>query len=109
MLRPTFGLSLGRIVQVCRTITGLSQSDLAKKLKLSRVFLSRIENDWVVPSDAIIRRLTKIFDLDPTILKRAKLYRPSTTATAADIFHLLSRRPPRANGLKTTVRNRSHA
>lgn len=109
MTRPTFGLSLGRIVQVCRTITGLSQNDLAAKLKLSRVSLSRIENDHVVPSDTTVRRLTKIFDLDPTLLRRAKLYRPSTTATAGDIFHWLSHRPTRTNRLKTTLRNRSHA
>lgn len=109
MTRPSFGLSLGRIIQVCRAIEGLHQSDLAKRLKITRVFLSRIENDWVAPSDEIIRRLTRIFGLDPTLLRRAKLYRPSTTATAGDIFHLISRRSPRTNGLKTTVRNRSHA
>lgn len=109
MLRPSFGLSLGRIVQVCRAIEGLHQSDLAKRLKITRVFLSRIENDWVAPSDEIVHRLTTIFGLDPTLLRRAKLYRPSTTATAGDIFHLLSHRPTRANRLKTTARNRSHA
>ena len=109
MTRPTFGLSLGRIVQVCRAIEGLPQSELAKKLKITRVFLSRIENDWVAPSDEIVRRLTTIFGLDPTLLRRAKLYRPRTSATAGNIFHLLSRKPPRMNGLKVSTRSRSHA
>lgn len=109
MIQQSFGLSLGRIIQTCRAIEGLRQNSLAEKLKISRVLLSRFENDWEMPSDEIIRRLTRIFKLDPTILRNAKLYRKVSSAKAGDIFRLMSRKPVRVKAFKPRARNQVYA
>lgn len=61
----TMESSLGRVIHIGRYDKGITQKDLAKKMKISPSYLSLMEqNKEKMPSKSILRKLAKYLDLD---------------------------------------------
>lgn len=58
----------GKIIQLLRTAEGTSQLELADKLRVSRTYLSQIENNRKQPSLAFLRDVAKVFKVPLVLL-----------------------------------------
>jgi transcriptional regulator with XRE-family HTH domain len=58
----------GRIIKMLRTAEDLSQINLAKKLDISRSYLSLVENEKKTPALPVIQRIAKLFDIPAALL-----------------------------------------
>lgn len=84
----------GEAIKVLRAYSGFSQTELAKKLKISRPYLSGIENNKCNPSLFILADAAEIFDVPVTLFialgdkKLSKEIRIQITKTLTDKFNL---------------------
>jgi transcriptional regulator with XRE-family HTH domain len=56
--------TLGEVIRDARAKLKLSLRDVAKKLDITPSYLSDIENDRRIPSEDVLRRLSKFLQLD---------------------------------------------
>lgn len=61
-------MNSGKIIQLLRTAEGISQLELADKLKVSRTYLSQIENNRKQPSLSFLRDVAKVFKVPLVLL-----------------------------------------
>lgn len=61
-------MKAGKIIQLLRTAEGISQLELADKLKVSRTYLSQIENNRKQPSLSFLRDVAKVFKVPLVLL-----------------------------------------
>jgi len=58
-------LALGKKIKIMRTVRGLSQGELAKKIGKAQVTLSYIENDHVAPTPETMQTIKAILSWPP--------------------------------------------
>ncbi len=51
-------------LKLLRLIKGIKQAELAKRLNISRPYLSLIENDWSRPSEEIAERIARALEVE---------------------------------------------
>ena len=61
-------MSSASIIRLLRTVEGVSQTALAKKLKISRVYLSQIENGHREPSLELLRQISHLLRVPVALL-----------------------------------------
>ena len=57
-------MTLGAIIRHHRQLQGLSQPELANRSKIEQSYLSKLENDYSIPSDEILQRLMNSLKLE---------------------------------------------
>ena len=78
------GVDLGERVVAFRLQRGWSQGELARALEMTHPYLSQVENDRLVPSPRMVRKMAFIFDTTTEELLRGPLpTRSSSKAKAA--------------------------
>jgi transcriptional regulator with XRE-family HTH domain len=63
-------MDLGKQIKRCRTVLGLTQTQLAKKSRVTQSFIAQVETGMSNPSLATIRRLAKAVGLTVSDLLR---------------------------------------
>lgn len=58
----------GKIIQLLRTAEEISQLELADKLRVSRTYLSQVENNRKQPSLSFLRDVAKVFKVPLVLL-----------------------------------------
>lgn len=58
----------GQIIKLIRTVEGLAQGTLAKKLKVTRAYLCQIENGRKQPSLSFLKRFSQQFNVPLPLL-----------------------------------------
>lgn len=53
----------GKLIQLLRNAEGISQSELASRLEISRSYLSQVENGHNEPGMALLEKVAKYFDI----------------------------------------------
>jgi site-specific DNA-methyltransferase (adenine-specific) len=81
----------GQRLQTARTAAGLSLSMLASKLKVTKGYLSRLEQGKALPAIAMIERIARIVDIDPDHLHMLAGHLP------ADVKQILHQHPTAAS------------
>ena len=61
-------MQIGKLINLLRTAEGLSQTELAEKLGITRAYLSQIENGHNDPGMSLMRKLSEYFDVPIGIL-----------------------------------------
>ena len=56
-------LSIGKQIRIHRQNHGMTATELAKKARVSRVYLSRVEKDSYMPPQKFINKVCNILDL----------------------------------------------
>lgn len=64
MAYPSRGKSLGDVVREARVTKGMTLRELARRLGKTPSYLSDIENDRRVPSEDVLRDLSRLLSLD---------------------------------------------
>ena len=81
--------TLGSLLQTCRAEQGVSLRNVAGRAKISPGLLSRIERDYVFPSEEVLSRIGEIFEINIEQLKkydaRVHLY---------DLRRMIQKHPP---------------
>jgi transcriptional regulator with XRE-family HTH domain len=67
------GIDLGERVVAFRLQKGWSQGELARALEMTHPYLSQLENDRMVPSPRMVRKLAYVFDTTTEDLLRGPL------------------------------------
>lgn len=63
---------LGSLIRLCRAGQGLTQRELARKLRVSERYLSMIENGCRLPSKDLLEKMGKFLKVTPMrLLKKA--------------------------------------
>lgn len=75
-------IDFGRVVLMARSHLGISQRDLAKRMRMSYVHLCNLETGKVFPSHKMISRLTIEFGVDFYVLAWATNYPADGTPMA---------------------------
>ena len=68
MAVQNIALEVGRIIHLLRVADGLSQSELADKLGISRAYLSQVETGHADPGLGLLKKVAKYFDIPLAIL-----------------------------------------
>ncbi len=67
-------IDFGRVILMARNRLGISQRDLAKRMRMSYVHLCNLENGIALPSRKMVSRFTSEFGLDFYVLAWAASY-----------------------------------
>ncbi len=85
--RPTTGgrgsgapTSTGQRIQALRSARGLTQDELAKRVSLSKSFLSEIENDHAMPGGEVLLRLAEVLGTSTDYLLKGETVGEATLA-----------------------------
>lgn len=84
--RPTSGrgsgtpTSTGQRIQALRSARGLTQDELAKKVSLSKSFLSEIENDHAMPGGQVLLALAEVLGTSTDYLLKGETMGEATLA-----------------------------
>lgn len=82
-------IDIGTMLRALRKEKGLSIFKVAKELNISGNYLSQIERDIKVPSEVVIYRIAKFYELDPEeLLFKFGKTMPAWTKDVIDIPHL---------------------
>ena len=57
----------GRLIKILRIAHGISQKELASRLKVSRPYLSQVENNRKQPGLKFLRNAVKLFNVDTAL------------------------------------------
>lgn len=89
----------GAFIRREREAKGLSLRDMAKKIKVSPTFMSKVETEDWKPGEEKLRKIAEIIDCDPDDLL-ARAGRVST-----DITDIIKRHPVELTALLRTAKN----
>lgn len=95
-----FGLvQFGEHLRAARLACGLTQADVAKKLRVSKGYISRLERGKARPAESTVQRLAELCATDPSLLLILAGHLPR------DVRDILRQRPTEALGvLRETFR-----
>ena len=68
-VEENFGtVQFGQYLREARLVCGLTQADVAKQLRVSKGYISRLEGGKARPAESTVRRLAKVCATDPNLL-----------------------------------------
>jgi transcriptional regulator with XRE-family HTH domain len=57
-------MSIGDNIRVCRSKIGMTQDELAKRVGITRNYISDLENDRYVPSVKTLSKIAKVLNMN---------------------------------------------
>lgn len=108
-------MSVGEKIRTLREANGVSLAQLEKRPRLSRSYVSRVENGHTVPSQSTLERFAKAIDVEPSRLffeekKPPQNFGPTlittpfpSTARIAKIFGMSKERVDRISRLVESI------
>lgn len=61
-------MKIGKTIKLIRTLKGIKQKELAKKINITHNYLSAVENDKKEPSLVLLNKLSKFLEVPLSLL-----------------------------------------
>jgi len=83
-------MKIGKIIKEIRTERGMKQGDLAKSCEITQVYLSQVENEVKMPSNALVKIISRELKVPISVLYYLAIEEEDVPKHKQPAYHQLS-------------------